>query len=595
MPSPAERNPPTPRSEGGGSGPRPLPPQAGSASSPAARCAPSLNASSLTSSGASSGAPPRRASAHRDGELPPRTRRILHLDIDAFLASVEQAEHPELRGKPVVVGGLPHERNLVMSSSYEARAFGVRPGMRLFEAARLCPRAIFRRGDSQAANRRREAVTRILLSVSPRIEVASIDDFFVDLTGATRALGAACDVAAELRVRIRKEVDLPATIGVGTSKTMARLAGKLAKPGGVGEVLPGRELAFLRPLPIEFVPGAGSAIGRMLERFAIRTCGEFALATREIVYASFGLPGLVLHERARGIDREPVETTHALAEDGTLTALPPKSIRRDSTFEPEEGRREVVEAMLAYLVERATHKLREHRQVAKTLAVRIVYVDTRPANARRADPDGPGREEEKRKTLSRATDSTVELTQLARALLKELPRRRALVKRVGLTLSSFTSAQGWQGTLFDESADEPGERVTEPVERAHDPGEQAAAPRAGPNGAWAHANGRFERDSTPSAPMSAESSRGERLRSRADHVDTPEERATPSDSTAASTSSSRFSPTRTDRHRAVDAVLDELRAKHGFGRVLRGASFFLANEHELGPDGFRLRTPSLNQ
>ncbi|MBK7874180.1 MAG: hypothetical protein IPJ77_00230 [Planctomycetes bacterium] len=507
---------------------------------------------------------PRRA--HRDAELPPRTRRILHLDCDAFLASVEQAEHPELRGKPVVVGGFSHERNLVMSSSYEARAFGVRPGMRLAEAARLCPRAIFRRGDSQAANRRRAAVTRLLLAASPKVEVASIDDFFVDLTGSTRALGAACDVAAELRARIQKDVDLPATIGVGTSKTMARLAGKLAKPGGVGEVLPGRELAFLRPLPIEFVPGAGHAIGRMLERFSIRTCGEFALATREIVYASFGLPGLVLHERARGIDREPVETTHALAADGTLTALPPKSIRRDSTFEPEEGRREVVEAMLAYLVERATHKLREHRQVAKTLAVRIVYVDTRPASARKSDPDGAGREEEKRKTLARATDSTVELTQAARALLKELPRRRALVKRVGLTLSGFAHAQGWQGTLFDEGA-ERGERF----------------------------DGSGERGSTPSASMSALSCRGEHGSSPGDEAGTPDACSAADHSADASTNSAPYSPTRTDRHRAVDAVLDELRAKHGFGRVLRGASFFLANEHELGAEGFRLRTPSLNQ
>ena len=543
MPSPAERNPPTPCSEGDGSGPRPLRESVESASSST-----SASERATTSSPTPVSPPAPRRRAHRDSALPPRTRRILHLDIDAFLASVEQAEHPELRGKPVVVGGLPHERNLVMSSSYEARAFGVRPGMRLAEAARLCPRAIFRRGDSQAANRRREAVTRLLLAVSPKVEVASIDDFFVDLTGSTRAQGAACDVAAELRARIRKEVDLPATIGVGTSKTMARLAGKLAKPGGVGEVLPGRKLAFLRPLPIEFVPGAGRAIGRMLERFGVRTCGEFALATREIVYASFGLPGLVLHERARGIDREPVETTHALAADGTLTALPPKSIRRDSTFEPEEGRREVVEAMLAYLVERATHKLRVHRQVAKTLAVRIVYVDTRPASARRSDPDGAGREEEKRKTLARATDSTVELTQAARALLKELPRRRALVKRVGLTLSGFAHAQGWQGTLFDEGADEraTGERVRGSAERAAESG---------------------ARETTGEGALPT----------------TIEHTAEPN------------TPTRTDRHRAVDAVLDELRAKHGFGRVLRGASFFLANEHELGAEGFRLRTPSLNQ
>src|SRR5690349_1502293 len=126
------------------------------------------------------------------GELTPRaprTRRIVHLDVDAFLASVEQALHPELKGKPLVIGGMPGERNLVMSSSYEARAFGVRPGMLLGEAARRCPRAIFRRGDSQAANRLRERTAFALLAFSPLVEVASIDDFFVDLTGCAPAHG----------------------------------------------------------------------------------------------------------------------------------------------------------------------------------------------------------------------------------------------------------------------------------------------------------------------------------------------------------------------------------------------------------------------
>ena len=182
---------------------------------------------------------------HRDVRLPPGTRRVLHLDVDAFLASVEAAAHPELAGKPLVVGGAPTSRNLVMSCSYEARAFGVRPGMRSSEAARLCPRAIFRQGDSQAANAKREEITRILLEFSPRVEVASIDDFFVDLTGASRLWGAACEAAVAMRDAIRARARMPVTIGVATSRTMARIAGKLAKPGGVAEVLPGGERAFL--------------------------------------------------------------------------------------------------------------------------------------------------------------------------------------------------------------------------------------------------------------------------------------------------------------------------------------------------------------
>jgi DNA polymerase-4 len=265
----------------------------------------------------------------RDRSLAPGTRRILHLDIDAFLASVEQALHPALRGRPVVVGGLPNERNLVMSCSYEARSFGVQPGQLLSEAARRCPRAIFRRGDSQAAGRMREQVAAILRRSTPRVEIASIDDFFADLTGTTRLLGAACSVAESIRASIARELALPVTIGIGTNKMIARLAGKLAKPGGIGEILPGCEERFLRLLPVEHLPGVGRSIGARLESYAIRTAGDLRCVSREVLFASFGRNGLVLHERARGIDEEPV------------CERPPRSIRRESTFEPEEGRRDL--------------------------------------------------------------------------------------------------------------------------------------------------------------------------------------------------------------------------------------------------------------
>jgi len=392
-----------------------------------------------------------RSQGRDRGHLPSSTRRILHLDIDAFLASVEQALHPELAGLPVVVGGLPSERNLVMSCSYEARAFGVRPGMLLAEAARLCPRAIFRRGDSQAAGRLREGVARILLRFTPRVEIASIDDFFADLGGTQALHGDAFTVAENVRALVHAELALPVTIGIATNRTLARIAGKLAKPGGVAEILPGMEERFLELLPVAHLPGAGHKIGRALQRYAIRTCGELALVPREILYTSFGRAGLVLHERARGIDEEPVESSIAEDEHGALVLRPPASIRRDSTFEPEEGRRELVEAMLGYLVERAAQRLRGFQRCASLLAVRIAYVDTRAPSLRRVEPSEPA-EFEKRARLE-PTDSTDELLRRAQALLRELPRRRALVKRVGLTLEGFTPRGGWQLQLFDEGCD----------------------------------------------------------------------------------------------------------------------------------------------
>lgn len=450
--------------------------------------------------------------------LPSGTRRIVHLDVDAFLASVEQALHPELRGKPLVIGGMPNERNLVMSSSYEARAFGVRPGVSLADAARLCPQAIFRRGDSQAANRLREETARVLRRFSPIVEVASIDDFFVDLTGTARLHGGARAAAERMRAAIRREVDLPVTVGVGTNRTLARLAGKLAKPGGVAEVLPGYEEAFLGPLPVEHLPGVGHRTRALLERFAIRTVGDLRRVSREVLFASFGRLGLVLFERARGRDPEPVEPSHVERSDGTLVPRAPAAIRRDSTFEPEEGRREIVEAMLAYVVERASARLRSHGHVCRSLEVRVRYVDTRP----HADRDLAGAEESasahRRRALP-ATDSTDALWRHARALFRGLPRRRALVKRLGVTLLELTPAAGWQRSLFD-------------------------APHAS--------------DPAPESP--------------GEHAET-----------------------RADRHRRLDALVDDLRARHGFGGILRGASLPLKETHPWTGDGIRLRTPSLNQ
>ncbi|MDA1264718.1 MAG: DNA polymerase IV [Planctomycetota bacterium] len=450
---------------------------------------------------------------HRGSDLPPRTRRILHLDVDAFLASVEQARDPRLLGREVIVGGAPDSRNLVMSCSYEARAKGVRPGMMSREAVRLCPRAVFLPGDSAAATGKREEIVRLLLEVSPLVEVSSIDDVFVDLTGTARLFGAACQVAERLRHTILARTRMPVTLGLSTSRTMARLAGKLAKPGGTAELLPGHERAFLSRLPVRHLPGVGPRIGRALERFAIRTVGDLALVGREVLFASFGPSGLTLYERARGIDPEPVVASHTLGADGQLERRPPRSIRRDSTFEPEEGRREQVEAMLAYLVDRAASKLRDHDCLVGSVEISLGYVDTRPPHLRRRDPD-PDRWSSVRRKPPQPTDVTDVLWEHARELFRSLPRRRALVKRVGVALLDLRASTGRQGQLFSDP----------------------------------------DRDRAPEEGGS-----------------------------------------RADRAARLDQLVDALRRRHGFGRVLRGASLPLTESFELGEDGFVLRTPSLNQ
>lgn len=454
---------------------------------------------------------------HRDSSLSPRVRRVLHLDVDAFLASVESSRRPELRGRPLVIGAPPDSRGLVMSCSYEARAFGVRAGMFSHEAKRRCPQAVFLPGDSAAANRVRHELALRLLRFTPIVEIASIDDFFLDLRGTARLLGAACDVAAQIQCCAREEMHLPVTIGIATNKMMARVAGKLGKPGGIAEVLPGHEQSFLTHLPIHHLPGVGRSLQRSLAEFAITTVGELRTVSREVLFASFGAHGLTLYDRVRGIDPEPVHANCTLGPQGQILGRAPKTIHRDSSFEPEEGRIEQIEAMLAYLVDRAAARLRSHRLNAGSLEVRLLYVDTRPGSPRRGSWDA--QKQRLRRKLPTRTSQTEALWYHARSLLRELPRRRALVKRVGVSLLNLKPHSGHQYELFSD----------------------------------------------PHSDRMADSG------------------------LCGSPSS------RSDREEALDQALDRLRERHGFGSVVRGAAMPLVEDHELGGDGFGLRTPSLNQ
>ncbi|MEZ5973396.1 MAG: DNA polymerase IV [Planctomycetota bacterium] len=456
--------------------------------------------------------------AHRDQRLPARTPRILHLDVDAFLASVESARDPRLRGKPLVIGASPRSRGLVMSCSYEARAFGVRAGMFSHEAARRCPQAIFRPGDSQAANAMRGRLAALLLDFTPIVEIASIDDFFLDLRGTTRLLGAAADVAHAIRARVRDELHLPVTIGIATGKTLARIAGKLGKPSGVAEILPGHEEAFLTHLPLEHLPGVGHSIRRSLADFALRTVGDLRQVSKEVLFASFGSHGLELYDRARGIDHDPVQATCRVGPDGLVVQKVPKTIHRDSSFEPEEGRWSHIEAMLAYLTDRAADRLRHHGLRAGSMEVRVLYVDTRSSRARERG-SWESNQVRLRRRLPEPSAQTEALWQHARTLLQALPRRRALVKRVGLSLLQLREQGPYQHTLFSD----------------------------------------------PTSDRSTAELQAGRAASRS------------------------------DRAQALDQALDRLRERHGFGSVQRGTAMPLRQDHELGRDGFGLRTPSLNQ
>jgi DNA polymerase-4 len=366
---------------------------------------------------------------------------IIHADIDAFLASVEQVRDPALRGRPVVVGGERGERGLVLSASYEARRLGVVPGLTLAQAERILPRAVFRRGDYHAGKELSDRVFAICRRYTPLVEVTSLDDCYLDVTGGEAHFGPAVSVAERIRAEVRRETGLRLSLGVGENRTVARVATVFAKPGGVVVVPPGTGALFLAPLPVRRLPGVGPAAEALLHRLGVRTVGELAKIPRWLLERTFGeAAGGRLSERARALDVEPVRP-----------AREPRSVSRETSFTPETADRREVEAMLFYLLERAAAALRREGRRARTVSVKIRYAD------------GPG--DARSRTLDHPTDQEREFFPVARALLDALFTRRVRLKLAGVALSGIVTGEEPQGDLFPDPARQRLLRLTEGLDR----------------------------------------------------------------------------------------------------------------------------------
>ncbi|MDX6572076.1 MAG: polymerase, partial [Gaiellales bacterium] len=266
-------------------------------------------------------------------------RVIAHLDLDAFFAAVEQLDRPELRGRPVVVGGDPRSRGVVSTASYEARAFGIRSAMSAAEAYRRCPKAIFVRPDMERYRRRSRTVWSVVGSIVERFEQVGIDEGYLDLEGLVREPSDARALLGAVQAAVRDVTGLSCALGCGTGKTVAKIASDHRKPGGIFVVGPGREAAFLAPLPLRALPGIGPRGEQRLLAAGLATIGDLARQDDAALAAlSPGKVGRDLRERARGVDLRPVviEASDpvtigdlALLEEGELAALGMGKVGRD--------------------------------------------------------------------------------------------------------------------------------------------------------------------------------------------------------------------------------------------------------------------------
>ncbi len=316
--------------------------------------------------------------------------RILHADLDAFYASVEQRDDPRLRNKPVVVGG-----GVVLAASYEARRFGIRTAMNGRQARALCPEVLVVEPRMGAYSEASKAVFEIFNDTSPWVEGLSIDEAFIDVTGLQRLVGPDTEIARALRQRVASEVGLPISVGGGSTKFLAKVASGVAKPKGVRIVADGDELAFLHPLPVSRLWGVGPVTEERLAGVGLHTVADVASIDRRSLISLCGkASGHHLYALAHNLDPRPVEVGRRRRSVGSQRSFPANSVDR-------EGAEEV----LLDTVDRVTRRLRTGHRVARTVVLRLRFADFAQATRSR--------------TLIEATNSTAPILSTANDLLDE--------------------------------------------------------------------------------------------------------------------------------------------------------------------------------
>jgi len=351
-------------------------------------------------------------------------RTILHCDLDAFYASVEQRDHPEYRGKPVIVGGGPTERGVVSAASYEARKFGVHSAMPLREAGKRCPQGIFVPGNFEAYEVASDAVMALFAERTPLVEPISLDEAFLDVTGTAHLFGGAEACARDLKRAVREQVGLVLSVGMASNKLCAKVASDLRKPDGFAIVPRGGEAAFLAPLPLSLLWGVGPKTRTVLEDLGMRTIGDLANADPALLEARLGEHGSTIVQRAKGID----EDREVVADPGD-----PKSIGHAHTFDRNTLDRAQIESTLLRLAEGVGRRLRKHELRGRTveLQLRVAPFETRT----------------RQRTLAEPTSDDLAIFETARALLRDAlasdleAGRVSPVRLVGVTMSGLVGGE----------------------------------------------------------------------------------------------------------------------------------------------------------
>lgn len=392
------------------------------------------------------------------GTAPGQRESILHVDMDAFYASVEIRERPELGGLPVIVAGLGN-RGVVTAASYEARRYGVHSAMPTVRARRLCPEGVFLSPDHALYAEESGAIRRIFESFTPLVEPISLDEAFLDVRGAERLFGDAVSVGRAIRERIAAERHLPASVGIGTTKLIAKLASRAAKPDGLLRVPAGSESDFLWPLPVEELWGVGKATLELLDRLGIRTVGDLSRVPPGTLERVLGVAhGRHLHELAHARDPSPVVVTRE-----------PKSVGHEQTFPVDLSDHESIVTELLRLSDRVSRRLRRSGHCARTITLKCRLASFRTLT--------------RAITVDEPVDATPELHAIVMQAFERLRLERPAIRLLGVSASGlreggpnrqlrFEAEPHWQAVMeaTDAIVDRWGDGAVGPARLLRDPG-----------------------------------------------------------------------------------------------------------------------------
>jgi DNA polymerase-4 len=355
-------------------------------------------------------------------------KTIFHVDMDAFFVSVEELFDPSLIGKPVVVGGKANERGVVSAASYAARKFGVHSAMPLRTAYQLCPQAIFVEGHRERYTEYSAKVREILESFTPLLQMASIDEAYLDMTGTTRLHGPPLRAAHLLHQKVKEKTRLNCSIGIATSRLVAKVSSDQAKPNGILWVVPGSEAGFLAHLDVRKIPGIGKAAEKTLHSYGIRKVGDLARLDEKFLRQKFGQWGLAMAGKAQGLD------AGGWFDSSIGEAQDPKSVSHEHTFSEDTADLGQIESTLAHLAEKVGRRLREYGLHARTIQLKLRFEDFTTIT--------------RAQSLGEATQLDIDLIQTSRKLFRDNWRPGQKVRLLGVNTSGFEKEEA-QPNLLD--------------------------------------------------------------------------------------------------------------------------------------------------